>query len=372
VAHFFIPKKDDGTGRECKDIPVEVIQKFKDFDEEYFVFLNCKLQYEADIILFHRSLIHVIEVKDYGGKVSIDENGVWKIEPVGKEPFFLGLGINRPTPLRQVATTAEDFDRKISRFLACEMKNKVRPITLSYVLFPTPNPEIRAELRNLFNRKAQEMKEKAADINYQGKLEKNYPSWVLLLDSQDRLLENLHRREDKKNSGQTEKDRESLFTEEIITQMAEKWKMVEKNKLKGIVLNEYSSQEKQSQPSVQPPPISTINRPVVVMPQKPLSVRLARMGTKWIIPLSLALVCLVLLFAFSGVFLPRGCFTGSSLNVRTSPAGSVAGTVKSGVCFRFNGKSDGWLRIGGINQYRGDWVSSQYFNVDVNLLKEVR
>jgi hypothetical protein len=354
VAHLFVPISNYHCSVEFSQ---DILDLFARLDDSHYVLFNCSYKREADVIVFSKYCVHLFEVKDYSETITVNEKDQWVLDD-GK------VILNRfsdyyENPIQQADNTAGAFLGSIRAIYgkSPDLKRKIH--IFSYVLVPHANQQTQENLRKITNSRN-----------------------IYLVSSLIRVTSTMQKREDRDS-----KSNDFYFEEEEIASICKALKMKETENINGCRMNELTGQHFEGNQISSNQSFCNANNQkrvsgkntdfpdensVIGQFRKIQSRIIGFTNRRSFLILSLALVCLVLLFAFSGIFLPRGCFTGSSLNVRTSPAGSVAGTVKNGVCFRFNGKSDGWLRIGGINQYRGDWVSSQYFNVDVNRLKEVR
>ncbi|MCX7938518.1 MAG: NERD domain-containing protein, partial [Thermoflexales bacterium] len=69
MAHIFVHP----SRKEVPDIPLELLKLLASLDDTHFVFLSLYFGREADVVIFTRNSVHVVEVKDKRGTVRIDD-----------------------------------------------------------------------------------------------------------------------------------------------------------------------------------------------------------------------------------------------------------------------------------------------------------
>ncbi len=129
MARFFIPASDPFA---TTDIPVEVIEWLSRLSDEYAVFLGAQFERQADIIIFTRHAVHVIEVKDKRGTIEIDEMGKWWVDGEPIVNYFAGEEEN---PVIQAKRTAESLKARLQQIYRKHRK-KFQGEVCPYVLVP--------------------------------------------------------------------------------------------------------------------------------------------------------------------------------------------------------------------------------------------
>jgi len=138
MARFYVPAQSDG---EVPDIPHNVLDLLS--RTSYTVFLSARFEREADIVIFTRNSVHVIEVKDKRGTITIDDKGNWLVDGELIVNRYAGRDENPVAQARNTAEALEKRLRKAYKNSGKEFKGKVYP----YVLVPNANAESRANLR---------------------------------------------------------------------------------------------------------------------------------------------------------------------------------------------------------------------------------
>lgn len=140
MAQFFRPAGDDFAGT---DISLDVIDWLAHrLPEEYAVFIGARAGRQADIVIFSPWVVHVIEVKDKTGVITVDGHGRWLLEEEPIENIFAGRKESPPVQAQNTAKAFEGFLRSVYNQKGRNFRGKVYP----YVLIPHACPETRSNL----------------------------------------------------------------------------------------------------------------------------------------------------------------------------------------------------------------------------------
>ena len=234
MARFFVPAGDEFAYR--GDVPTDVeecLRRFSDEYEVYAVFLGAQFGRQADVIVFTRNAVHVIEIKDRRGTIVVDEKNRWLED--GK-PIVNWWAGREENPLLQVRSTAKVLEAelgKIYKKAGKSFRGKVFP----YVLIPHANEATRSNLQQV----------------------KGW-EWVLtsLGDAQDSIV--------KRDQGAIQQV-DFAFDQGDIDLIAQSMRMVEKRGVSGIPYGGATperppqpSQEPSIEPQVQQARIETVPR----------------------------------------------------------------------------------------------------------------
>mgnify|MGYP001145157022 CR=1 FL=1 len=198
MAQFFIPA---GNRYATTDIDQSTIDLLARYSDEYIVFIGAQFERQADIIIFSQNAVHIIEVKDKRGTITVDEKGKWWVDG---EPISNQFAGREETPVIQAENTAsalEQFLRKVYRKRGKKFNAKVFP----YVLIPHANQETRSNLRAI------------------------RPGWVWLVTSLDDLPNAIAKRDKHAIRG-----RNFAFDPEDIRYIARELRMAQTDEINGV------------------------------------------------------------------------------------------------------------------------------------------
>ncbi|MCX8067713.1 MAG: NERD domain-containing protein [Anaerolineae bacterium] len=139
MARFFKPVKEDFAGA---DIPLDLIEGLARLSDDCVVFIGPRAERQADIVVFSKWVVHVIEVKDKRGTITVDENDEWWLDGEPIENLFAG---RKESPTVQAQNTARAFERFLRKIYDKRGKT-FRGKTYPYVLIPHASPETRSNL----------------------------------------------------------------------------------------------------------------------------------------------------------------------------------------------------------------------------------
>jgi Nuclease-related domain len=126
-----------------------------------------------------------------------------------------------------------------------------------------------------------------------------------------------------------------------------------------------------------PAPAAT---PRAAVPEPPKPGSRAGRGCRIAVPIILVLSLVAVVFVYFavksiGITQPSGCTKVVTTYIRSGPSlnDELLGTASKGTCFNFDGRtSDGyWVRITGINGFRGGWTTVNYIDLSPEELKDL-
>ncbi|MDW8293283.1 MAG: nuclease-related domain-containing protein [Anaerolineae bacterium] len=341
MAHIFVHP----SRKEVPDIPLELLKLLASLDDTHFVFLSLYFGREADVVIFTRNSVHVVEVKDKRGTVRIDDKDNWTVDG---EPIVNEFAGEKENPVTQAKRVAEGLQGKLRQFYRKRLGKEFAGSIYPYVLIPFASEATKENLRG-----------------------RSYP-WVRLVTSLNDLISNIARRDEQ---AKTEKD--FYFTEEELRLLASHFGMIEKDVVNGVrikllVTSQPEALENQTARASEKPqaveltssvsshdPVKESAASNQEKRQRPPLLQSPWVGVGVAVAVILSVLALIILTTANT---PRGCISAARLNVREVPFGRSVGVVTKGECFTFDARSaDGnWVRISTIGKFKGTWVASRY------------
>lgn len=142
MAKFFVPA---GNKFASIDIPVSVVNLLSQLSDKYTVFLGAQFERQSDIIIFTSNSVHLVEIKDKQGIITVDEKDRWFVDGLPIVNRFAGIDENPPTQARNTAFALKQTLKQIYRRVNKNFDGKIFP----YVLIPNANEATRSNLRQI-------------------------------------------------------------------------------------------------------------------------------------------------------------------------------------------------------------------------------
>jgi hypothetical protein len=196
--------------RDVTGVDISIVDLLSRYSDEYAIFFETQFKREADIIIFSRNAVHIIEVKDKRGTITIDDEGRWWVDGELISNRFAGRDESPPIQAENTAIAFKEELQRIYKKMGKKFTGKVYP----YVLIPHANEETRSNLR---------------EVQY---------GWVWVISS----LEDLPRAIAKRDEHATATT-DFVFTPEDIQQIARKLRMVQTYEIGGIRISAPTEQK---------------------------------------------------------------------------------------------------------------------------------
>jgi hypothetical protein len=196
--------------RDVTGVDISIVDLLSRYSDEYAIFFETQFKREADIIIFSRNAVHIIEVKDKRGTITIDDEGRWWVDGELISNRFAGRDESPPIQAENTAIAFKEELQKIYKKMGKKFTGKVYP----YVLIPHANEETRSNLR---------------EVQY---------GWARVISSLEDLPRAIAKR-DKDAAATTD----FVFTPEDIQQIARKLRMVQTYEIGGIRISAPTEQK---------------------------------------------------------------------------------------------------------------------------------